>query len=356
MKRVVLCFALAISSFLLLGPIVFAQQGLTLPRPSQLVSTTQTIGLSTITVEYSSPSVQGRDLWGQLVPMGQVWRAGANENTIISFSHDAKVNGSAIKAGTYGLHAIPGEKEWTIIFSNNSTSWGSFSYDQKEDALRITTESREGSQMENLTFLFGNPSPASVDVILAWGKKQVPFTVAFDSHEIVLASMRNELRSTPGFTWVGFQQAANYCLQNEINYEEALGWINQSISGGFGAQANFTNLQTKSQLLAKMGKADESETAMKDALNVGSNMELYQYGASLIGQNQNEKALEVFKLNAEKYPGTWLSHGGLGAGYRVTGNYKEALKHYKKSKESAPSAWVPSIEQRIAQVEEAMAK
>ena len=353
MKRVVSSSFSILLALILITSVGFSQS-VTLPRPSQNNTTTQTIGISTITVNYSSPAVNEREIWGKLVPYGQVWRAGANENTIITFSHDAKINGKEIKAGTYGLHMIPTENDWTVIFSNNSTSWGSFSYQEAEDALRVTVSPKEASAMENLTFFFQNPSPQSVDVTLAWDKVQIPFNVEFNTHEIVLANFRNELRNTAGFTWQGFQQAANYCIQNEINYEEALGWINQSISGGFGSQANFTNLSTKSRLLAKMGKDNESAETMDAALNVASNMEIYQYGASMIGQNKNEKALEIFKMNAKKYPDTWISHGGLGAGYRVTGNFKDALKHYKKSKETAPAAWVPSIEQRIQQVEKAM--
>ena len=308
MKRVVLVSTIFLLSILLTSPLF--GQGLNLPRGSQNNVVTQSIGLSKITVEYSSPSVKEREIWGKIVPMGQVWRAGANENTTINFSHDAKINGKEIKAGTYGLHMIPTENEWTVIFSNNSTSWGSFSYQEKEDALRVKAETKKGTHTENLAFHFINPTATSTDVTLAWGKLQVPFTVEFDSHEITLASIRNQLRSTAGFSWQGFQQAANYCLQNEINYEEALTWVNQSIVGTFGSQRNFTNLQTKSQLLAKMGKVEESETTMTAALDAATNMEIYQYGAQFIGQNQNEKAMEIFKLNAKKYPNTWLSHGG----------------------------------------------
>src|SRR5712692_2724975 len=113
---------------------------LKIPRASQRGTVTQRIGLTDITITYHRPSVGGREIWGKTVPYGQVWRAGANENTTISFTDDVSVEGHALPAGTYGLHTLPTADQWTIIFSKNSTSWGSFSYDEKEDALRVTVK------------------------------------------------------------------------------------------------------------------------------------------------------------------------------------------------------------------------
>src|SRR2546430_14737812 len=109
---------------------------LDLPRPSQHAVLTQRIGITDITVNYHRPAVNGRKIWGGLVPYGEVWRAGANENTTVSFTSDVKVGGAALAAGTYGLHMIPSAQDWTIIFSKMSVAWGSFTYDQTEDALR----------------------------------------------------------------------------------------------------------------------------------------------------------------------------------------------------------------------------
>jgi hypothetical protein len=115
---------------------------LKLPTLSQRSIVTQRIGLTDITVNYYRPLVAGRTLWGKEIPYGKVWRAGANENTVISFTDDVSVEGKPLPAGAYGLHMIPAADQWTIIFSKNSTSWGSFSYDAKEDALRVTTKSQ----------------------------------------------------------------------------------------------------------------------------------------------------------------------------------------------------------------------
>src|SRR6266568_2643504 len=123
---------------------------LNIPRVSQRGSVTQRIGLTDITIHYHRPMVGGREIWGKTVPYGKVWRAGANENTTITFSDDVTVEGKPLAAGTYGLHTIPDKDQWTIIFSKNSTSWGSFSYDEKEDALRVTVKPRAAESFEQV--------------------------------------------------------------------------------------------------------------------------------------------------------------------------------------------------------------
>ncbi|HEU4734212.1 MAG TPA: DUF2911 domain-containing protein, partial [Kofleriaceae bacterium] len=115
-----------------------AQVALKLPEQSPAATVSQTVGLTEITVVYHRPAVNGRPIWGKLVPYGETWRAGANENTTIAFSTDVKVGGKPLKAGTYGLHMLPTAKDWTIMFSTMTAAWGSFTYDQKEDALRVT--------------------------------------------------------------------------------------------------------------------------------------------------------------------------------------------------------------------------
>ena len=335
-------------------PLLFSQTGITLPQASQKVNLTQRVGITDMTITYSSPQVNGRALWGQLIPLDQVWRAGANENTTIRFAHDVQVEGKPLSAGTYGLHMIPTSGDWTIIFSKNSTSWGSYSYREAEDALRVQVKPQEGAHQEFLTYTFQNPASDGATLELAWGNMRVPVRISIDTHEIMLANIRNELRSSAGFSWMGYQQAANYCLQNGINYEEALTWIDQSISGSFGSEANFTNLSTKAQLLGKMNRQPESEVIMKEALAVASNQELYSHGAQLIGNGQNEQAMKVFQLQAERFPDTWLSYAGLAAGNRVQGNHKAALEYYRKAKVDAPHPWQASLDQRIASMEEAV--
>ena len=341
-------------AFLIPSQNLQAQGNLTQPRGSQKAKVWQQIGLANVTVVYHRPAVKEREVWGKLVPYDggtpMPWRAGANDNTVIKFSHAVKVEGQELAAGSYGLHMIPSESDWTIIFSNNSTSWGSFSYDEKEDALRVTVSPTENEHTEFLSYSFHDLTSSSGTLALDWEKKRIPIKVTFDEHEIALTSFRKELRSVQGFSWQGYQQAANYCLTNEINYEEALGWADNAISNSFGAQKNFTTVSTKAKLLAKMGKEDESEKVWAEAEDIATPMELYGYAAQMIATDK-EAAFEQFKENAKRDPDSWLSHAGLAAGNRITGNTKEAIKYYKKALEGAPDNWKPSLQTRIDSLE-----
>src|SRR5271167_1610523 len=232
---------------------------LNLPELSQAGTVTQTIGISTVTINYHRPLVGGRKIFGKApAPYAKVWRSGANENTTIRFSDDTTVEGKPLAAGTYGLHMIPGKDEWTIIFSKNSSSWGSFSYDEKEDALRVTVKPQTESNVEALTYTFDDVKPDSADVTLRWEKVAVPFKVGFDVKALTLKSIHNQLRSVGGFTWAGYDEAAQWCLDNNYNLEEALKWEDTSIDN----ESRFENWETKSRILAAMGKTDESQKAM----------------------------------------------------------------------------------------------
>src|SRR6266436_4187175 len=192
---------------------------LNIPRTSQRGTVSQRVGLTDITIAYHRPAVGGREIWGKTVPYGKVWRAGANENTTITFSDDVSVEGKLLAAGTYGLHTIPDKDQWTIIFSKNSTSWGSFSYDEKEDALRVTTKPQAADFREALTYTFEEVKPDSAAATLRWEKLAVPFHVSVDVRAVIQKSIKNELRSVGGFSWAGFDEAAQWCLYNNYNLE-----------------------------------------------------------------------------------------------------------------------------------------
>ena len=202
---------------------------LKLPTLSQRSIVTQRIGLTDITINYCRPLVGGREIWGKAVPYGRVWRAGANENTTISFTDDVSIEGKPLPAGTYGLHTIPAADQWTIIFSKNSTSWGSFSYDEKEDALRVTVKPRPAEFTEALAYTFDELKPDSAAATLRWEKVAVPFHVSADVNAIVLRSIQNQLRNTGGFTWAGYDEAANWLLDTNQNLDQAMKWEDRSI-------------------------------------------------------------------------------------------------------------------------------
>src|SRR5262249_24599455 len=170
---------------------------LDLPDQSQGAEISQRIGITSVTIKYHRPLVKDRKVWGGLVPDGQVWRAGANINTTIAFSDPVTIEGQSLAAGTYGLHMIPNADEWTIIFSKNSTSWGSFTYNQAEDALRVNVKPRAAEMHNALTYDFAELQPESAVVVLEWEKVAVPFKVGVDVHSVVQASLKNQLRDLP---------------------------------------------------------------------------------------------------------------------------------------------------------------
>lgn len=340
LSKLILCLIICIHTS------AFAQ--LNLPSGSQLASVSQRVGITDITITYSRPSVNGREIWGKLVPFGMnnlgfgtatesPWRAGANENTTIDFTHDVTIEGKALKAGTYGLHMIIYEDgKVTIIFSNNSTAWGSFFYEPSEDVLRVDVLSKENLFTEQLTYDFINVDATSATAVLNWEKKQIPFKISVDVNNVVFADIRQKFQNQQGFQSQNWEQAANYALNNGGDLNEALSWVNNAIEGQFYSQKTFTNLALKSQILEKLGRTADANAAMDEALPLGSIFEIHQYGRTLIGQGKKDRAIEVFKMNAEKNKNIWPVDYGLARGYSAIGDYSKALKHLKIALTRAP--------------------
>ncbi|MEZ4883310.1 MAG: DUF2911 domain-containing protein [Chitinophagales bacterium] len=329
---------------------------------NQKSSVTQYIGtLAHITIDYSSPDVtspQGEDrtgkIWGQLVPWGlqnlnfglstdanpSPWRAGANENTTFHFSHDMMVQGKPIKAGTYGFHVIPKETgAWTLIFSNNATAWGSFYYNPSEDALRVEATPTESEYHEWLTYEFTDRQPTNCTVALKWEKLALPIKIEVaDIHKMYVDNFRKELQSTAGFNWQGWQAAAAYCYQNDVNLEEALTWADNAVNLPFGGEKNFTTLQTKANILEKLGKKEEAAATMKQAIEhpTAGVFQVHQYGRQLIAEGKKKEALEVFEYNMKNFGDVWPVRVGLARGYSALGEYDKALEHCKIALERAP--------------------
>ena len=239
---------------------------LDLPRPSQHAVVTQRIGITDVTINYHRPMVNKRKVWGGgLVPYGQVWRAGANENTTIRFSDPVTIEGKPLAAGAYGLHMIPGENEWVVIFSKNSTSWGSFTYNQAEDALRVTVKPQPAEFHEALAYDFDDVTPDSSIVALRWEKVAVPFKIGVNTHEIVAQNLHNQLRGLAQYAWDGWDDAANYLLQEKINLEEALTYSDKSIQ----AEARYDNFMTKSKVLDALGRKEEAQQRTQQSVGHG---------------------------------------------------------------------------------------
>jgi tetratricopeptide (TPR) repeat protein len=331
-------------------------QAITTPRtPSPAAIVTQTIGISTISVNYSRPSVKGREIWGKLVPYGwnvqnfgagnsAPWRAGANENTIIKFSHAAKVEGKDVPAGEYGLFfVINADNSGEVILSKDYRSWGSFFYDPNNDFMRSKIQLRTIPMTELLTYDFVNTTKTSAELVLNWEKKQFPVKVEFDVDRIVMNNAIEELKGPTGFSWQGFASAANYALQNKTDYDQALKWIDQAIA----QNTSFTTLNTKSNILKAMGKPADADTLMNKAIAIGTENEINLYGYNLLTAGQHDKAIEVFILNTKKFPKSANTFDSLGEAYATKGDKKNAIASFKKSLSMNPPANVKANSEKF---------
>jgi tetratricopeptide (TPR) repeat protein len=307
---------------------------LDLPDQSQRAEISQRIGLTNITIKYHRPLVKDRKIWGGLVPYGAVWRAGANENTTISFSDPVMIENQPLAAGTYGLHMIPNADEWTIVFSKNSTSWGSFSYDQAEDALRVNVKPAAADMHNALTYDFDQLGPDSAVVELEWEKVAVPFNVAVDVHAAVQVSLRKQLRNLSQYTWISWDDASNYLLTEKIALDDALTYAGKSIQN----EDRYDNEMTKSNVLKALKRNDEAETARKKALELANPLQTHLYGRQLQAEKRNDEAFAIFRENAKKHPNEWFVHTGLARIYSSQGKFEDATKEMKLAVAVAPDS------------------
>jgi tetratricopeptide (TPR) repeat protein len=318
-----------------------------LPRASQHAVVTQRIGITDITINYHRPRVNGRKVWGGLVPYGQPWRAGANENTTISFSDPVTIDGQPLAAGTYGLHMIPSENEWTIAFSKMNEAWGSFTYDKAEDALRVTAKPAATDFHDALTYDFDDLKPDSAVVTLRWEKVAVPFTVAVNVHEVVEDNLHNQLRGRAQYTWEGWDDSANYLLAEKTDLDEALKYADQSIQ----VEERYDNLMTKSQVLDALGRADEATLARNQALAKADVNQLYAYALQLQTQKKQDEALAVYRNLAKRFPDHWRAHAAMARVYSSQGDFANALKEANAAMPGAPDGIKPILKGFIVKLQ-----
>jgi hypothetical protein len=313
---------------------------LIMPKVSPRATVSQTVGLTTISITYDRPAVDGREVWGKLVPFDSVWRAGANENTVIEFSSPVSVGGQKVTAGRYGLHMIPTANEWTVIFSKQANAWGSFSYDPKEDQLRVKTKPVPADPEERLLYTFEAPGGDSVVATLRWEKLAVPFAIAVNSKQVVVDSLRVQLRGLHKFFWQPWSQAAAWCNQNDVNLAEATEWAQNSI----GLQENFTNLRVKAALLEKQGDAAAAATLRNRSLTLASEADINNYGYQLLAAGKTDSAIAMFRKNVKDYPRSWNAYDSLGEGLAKKGERKQAIEAYTKARKMVQD---PTQQKRI---------
>ncbi len=319
-------------------------------------SVSEQIGIVKISISYSRPGVKGREgkIWNTpvahygFVDLGHgtsnaaPWRAGANENTTMSFSHPVKIEGKDLPAGTYGFFISLGETESTLIFSKFSNSWGSFYYDPADDALRVTVKNQAlDTTVEWLNYEFINQADNSATIALSWEKRMIPFKVEADIHGLQIASFKNDFRTTRPAD--DFVQAANYCLENNIELEQALAWMDRGINFRIMGEKNFRTLSTKAAILIKLNRIDEAKKVMEEALPLGSMQDIHQYARTLMNAKQAKEAFKIYKSNYDKYPNEFTTNVGMGRAYSAQGDYKKALNYMKVALPKAPNNFYKNV-------------
>jgi len=328
-------------------------------------------GVGSVAIEYSSPGAKGRTIYGGVVPYGfnnlgfglstadnpSPWRAGADQNTTFTFSHDVKIEGKELPAGKYGFFVAPAKDgPWTVIFSKDNNHWGSFFYNPENDALRVEVEAEDAESREWLTYDFIDRQPTSATVALIWGGKKLPIKIELaDPVGAHIKQLTAELNNVPGFTAANYSAAAVYA-SGAGEHEQAIAWADQAINAPFFGQKTWATMSTKGAVLNAAGKTQEAQKVMDEAIKLPSAtaLAIHGYGRQLIAAGENEKALEVFKYNHKTNGGVWPTNYGLARGYSAVGNYKQALKYLKLAKENIPAGDTvngPIIDQNIAKLE-----
>ena len=310
MKRTIISSIFLIMCFVSTAVLAQLPVSLTLPQASPKETRSITIGFTTISFEYNSVGIKGREIWGSLVPYGEVWRTGANKNTLFTISDDVLINGQKLKAGSYGMHTIPGEEEWVIIFSNFSEAWGSYFYNESEDALRITVTPEEmDSKYEWMKFSFSGYTATSVDISLKWAHLKVPFKVEIPM-ETTFAHIENQFRTLPAFGWQGWVQGATYLQNNDYKLDVALEWAARALQIDRSVQT----LGLHAKLLVINGKKEEG---MKEASDM-----------------------------RQEWKADWRSHYSAAEVYEQAEDLNKAKEAYKKAKDLATDERTKQVMQR----------
>jgi len=256
------------------------------------------------------------------------------------FSDPVAVEGKALPKGIYGLHMIPGENEWTVIFSKNATSWGSFSYKQDEDALRVSVKPQASDFHEALTYDFDEVKPNTALATLRWEKVAVPFRITVPVNDVVQADLKWQLRGGSQYIWESWDEAANYLLASKADLPQALKYSDQSIQ----VESRYDNLLTKSQILEAMGKKDDALAFRAKALDAANALQLHFYGRQLQFKGQQEEALEVFRSNIKKHPNEWITYSEEARLACAKGDYDNAVKRMKLAIAEAPDLYKPQFD------------
>ena len=363
--------ALLILTALVMIPTVNAQllripDGINLSR-----KTAQKIGVTEVEVNYNSPAVRGRtgQIWGTEIAhygfkvlgygseVASPWRAGANECTTISFSTAVTINGKSLDAGKYAFFIALEADSVTLIFNKNTGEWGSYFYNASLDALRVSSRQlKNQSFTERLSYVFEAKSEDQMELSLLWENWKIPMTIGVDLNATTLASIQSQMSGAMGFDPASLEAAARWCLTHEVNYTQALTWIETAVSPALGGIERFEAIAIRAGLLEKMGREQEAATVVNTALQNAKPAEVHNYGRQLLAQNKVDKAMEIFQFNFTKNDGAWPTHAGMMRGLSAQGKLKEALEHAREALKQAPGeANIRILKEAIMKLEKGQA-
>lgn len=350
--------------FFILAQSSIAQMDLPPSGNNPRATISEEVGITSITIKYSRPDVNKREgkIWGDgnLVTYGftslnlntnkndMPWRAGANENTTITFEHDVKVEGQPIKAGTYGLHMAVWPDKATLIFSSQSEAWGSFYYDPKFDALRVDVKPVAlDKSVEYLKYEFIEHKEKYCVIAMQWEKLSVPFKVDVDVDNIVMARLREQVTSGRGFNPFLMQAAANFALNKNIYPEEALSWAQRA-----ALTKTYSTLNTLATAYTKLNKLKEADSTINEALVFANPNQYLNLGRGLIQAKRIDRSLEIFNAAQKKFGDAFTVNAGFMSYYSAKGDFTKALEYANKTLAQAPETAKPAVHANIAKLKE----
>lgn len=328
--------------WLMLPSVLHAQDyRLELPWPSPHATVSQVVGLTTLSVDYHRPGVNKRVIWGGLVPYDTVWRAGANENTVLSSTSAFTVGGTTLPAGRYGVFLIPGRDRWTVILSRQANAWGAYSYDPGEDAVRFVVTPAPAEFTERLQYTFDDPTNETVALAMRWEKLAVRFPVSINSDRVVLDSLAAQLRNLPRFWGPAWGQASAWALDNTTDLDQAEIWADTAVA----LAPTFASYSLKAAVLDRRGMTATADSLRHAHLASATEAQLNAYGYQLLNEKRNREALAIFIRNTKEHPGSWNAWDSLGEAYATLGDTTKAAANYKKALALTKN---PAQQQRIS--------
>jgi len=359
-KSILAILLMSSSAFAQVPPLTIEPDG-----GNKKASVSEQIGITKIEINYNRPGVKGREgkIWntsiahygfidqGHGTSYAAPWRAGANENTTISFSHPVKVEGHDLLSGKYGFFIALGENESTLIFSKVNNSWGSFYYDETQDALRVTVKNQAlDKSVELLKYDFIDQTDSTVDIAMTWEKRKIAFRVEADRKKLQIEAFKSDFRITRPY--YDFMDAAYWCVRNNYELDQALAWMDRAIYFRVMGEKNFRSLSAKAAVLTKMNRLDDAKKVMDEAVPLGNMLDVHYYGRTLLNQNQPKEAFSVFKTNYDKHPEEFTTNVGMARAYSSLADYKKALPYLKKALPKSPDEMNKTrVQEMIAKLE-----